>query len=89
MTTAEEFRTWLRITSLTDTEGTTSKATIIGYDNLDRLTAAQGNVPGGNDIAYLYDLIGNGTSETLTLASTTTTGPKVRAYTYSSSSNRL
>jgi RHS repeat-associated protein len=74
-----------RITSLTDTQGTTSTPTTIGYDNLDRLTSAQGNVPGGFDLGYGYDLIGNRTGETKTSGST----PQSRAYTYDIASNRL
>ena len=78
-----------RITGLTDTQGSTSTPTTIGYDNLDRLASAHGNVPGGYDIDYGYDLIGNRTSETLTLVSTTSTGPQVRTYSYEPASNRL
>lgn len=78
-----------RITSLTDKQGTTSMVTAIGYDNLDRLTSAQGNVPGGFDQGFGYDLIGNRTSEALTLVSTTTTGPQIRTYSYDPASNRL
>lgn len=78
-----------RITALTDTQGATSTPTAIGYDNLDRLTSAQGNVPGGYDLAYAYDLIGNRTSQTLTLVSSTSTGPQIRTYSYDPASNRL
>ena len=78
-----------RITSLADVQGTTSTPTAIAYDNLDRLTTAQGNVPGGNDLGYAYDLVGNRTSATMTLVSSTSTGPQVRAYSYDAASNRL
>jgi RHS repeat-associated protein len=78
-----------RITGLTDASGGTSTPTTIGYDNLDRLASAHGNVPGGYDIDYGYDLIGNRTSQTLTLVSTTSAGPQVRTYSYDATSNRL
>ena len=78
-----------RITSLTDTSGAISTPTTIGYDNLDRLTSAQGNVPGGFDLGYDYDLIGNRTNQAMTLVSTTTTGPQIRTYSYDTASNRL
>ena len=71
-----------RITSFADVQGTTSTPTAIAYDNLDRLTTAQGNVPGGSNLAYAYDLVGNRTSATMTLVSSTSTGPQVRAYSY-------
>jgi RHS repeat-associated protein len=78
-----------RITGLTDTVGSASAPTTVGYDNLDRLTSAHGNVPGGFEIDYAYDLIGNRTSRTLTLVSSTTGGPQIRAYSYDAASNRL
>jgi YD repeat-containing protein len=78
-----------RITGLTDASGGTSTPTTIGYDNLDRLASARGNVPGGYDIDYGYDLIGNRTREALTLVSTTSAGPQVRTFSYDATSNRL
>jgi RHS repeat-associated protein len=78
-----------RITGLTDTQGATSTPTTIAYDNLDHLASAHGNVPGGNDLDFAYDPVGNRTSQTMTLVSSTSTGPQIRTYSYDPASNRL
>ena len=71
-----------RITALEDKQVATSlSAATVGYDNLDRLTAA--NQTGANAFAelFVYDLIGNRTSQTVGGASTTLT--------YGTTSNRV
>ncbi len=71
-----------RITGLTDAQGaTTVQAATISYDNLDRLTTALNSASGGYNQTFVYDLLGNRTSETIGGQSTTLT--------YGLTSNRL
>lgn len=78
-----------RITGLTDRQGATTLASAtFGYDNLDRLSSAVHSAGAYNE-SFAYDLVGNRTSHTVTLASATTGGAQVTAYTYSPTSNRL
>jgi RHS repeat-associated protein len=72
------FDTASRITGLTDT-GVAPAVATIGYDNLDRLTSAI-NGTAYNEL-FVYDLIGNRTSETV--------GGVTTALTYGTTSNRL
>jgi RHS repeat-associated protein len=71
-----------RITGLTDKQGATTLATAtIGYDNLDRLTAALNAASGGYNQTFVYDLIRNRSSQTI--------GGVTTALTYAATSNRL
>jgi RHS repeat-associated protein len=71
-----------RIKALTDKQGATTIATAtIGYDNLDRLTSALNAASGGYNQTFVYDLIGNRSSQTI--------GSVTTALTYATTSNRL
>jgi RHS repeat protein len=68
-----------RITAMEDKQGAASvSAATFGYDNLDHLTSAAGHAY--NEL-FVYDLIGNRTSQSVAGAAT--------ALTYGASSNRL
>jgi RHS repeat-associated protein len=69
-----------RITALTDRQGAAAlQSATIAYDNLDRLTSAVN--PASYNQTFVYDLVGNRTSETVSGAST--------ALGYGAASNRL
>jgi RHS repeat-associated protein len=71
-----------RITGLEDKQGATSlSVAVIGYDALDRLTSAVNSAPGGYNQGFVYDLIGNRTSQTVAGIATTLA--------YGATSNRL
>ena len=79
-----------RITALEEKQaGATVSAATIAYDNLDRLTGANQTGANPHVLLYDYDLIGNRTSQRVSIVSSTTSGPTVTTYTYSTTSNRL